>query len=100
MFLVLRDIVIERARQEEKFPHQHLPFGTSTINVRLANATKAHVNQMAREGNLTWMDVLREEVDEASAEIDPRLFRAELIQVAAVAVRIIEDIDREYGGTH
>lgn len=45
--------------------------------------------------NCTWDTILREEVYEALSEIDPQKRRAELVQVAAVAVAMIEHIDRE-----
>lgn len=47
-----------------------------------------------KEGRLTWDGILLEEVFEALAEGDDALRRAELIQVAAVAVAEIEEIDR------
>lgn len=42
----------------------------------------------------TWAPVLLEEVFEACEETDPQKLRAELIQVAAVAVAWVESIDR------
>jgi hypothetical protein len=48
----------------------------------------------AAEKTLKWVDILEEEVAEAAAESDPAKLRAELVQVAAVAVAWIEAIDR------
>ena len=45
------------------------------------------------DGTVTWRDILTEEVFEAYAEDDPAALRAELIQVAAVAVKMIDAID-------
>ena len=42
----------------------------------------------------TFVSVLLEEVFEAIIEDDPEKFREELIQVAAVAVKTVEHIDR------
>lgn len=44
-------------------------------------------------GDGTWHAILHEEVAEAFAESDPARLRAELIQVAAVALRWIDAID-------
>lgn len=41
-----------------------------------------------------WRHILDEEVAEALAETDPERLRAELVQVAAVAVQWIEALDR------
>ena len=53
------------------------------------------VDTLASRGELTYGAVLLEEVCEAYAEDDPAKVRAELIQVAAVAVAMVEKIDRE-----
>lgn len=45
------------------------------------------------EGAPTWMHLVREEVAEAFMESDPRRLRAELLQVAALAVSWIEKLD-------
>jgi len=45
-------------------------------------------------GRVTWRAILEEEVAEAYAETDPEKLRAELVQVAAVAVKWVEAIDR------
>jgi hypothetical protein len=51
--------------------------------------------QMATaDGRVTWRHILTEEVYEAFAESDPTKLRAELVQVAAVAVQWIQAIDR------
>ena len=48
-----------------------------------------------QDGSLAWDGILLEEVYEGLAEIDPLLRRAELVQVAAVAVGEIEAIDEQ-----
>lgn len=45
------------------------------------------------EGEVTWMHLVREEIAEAFQESDPERLRAELVQVAALAVSWIEKLD-------
>src|SRR5690606_9023684 len=47
------------------------------------------------ETPVTWAHLIREEVAEAFAEADLDRARAELIQVAALAVAAVEKIDRD-----
>lgn len=54
---------------------------------------RAYDKQRARGIPPTWMELLREEVSEAFCEDDPVRLREELVQVAAVAVSWVEDID-------
>lgn len=109
---VLAQVRAERARQEAKFPEQHLPsipaaaIGNRTILhgrylLTDERQAKAKVERLARAGSLTWLDVLIEELAEAmeAAAFEPDAnLRAELVQVAAVAVRWIEDLDRATNG--
>ena len=46
----------------------------------------------ARDGKVTWMQLVREEVAEAFAEEDPKRLSAELLQVAALCVSWVETI--------
>lgn len=117
---VLQDIDRERDRQEEKFPGQVLPLGFgqdwSVLGLRgeqLVEMLKAFndaallpstsfrwiAGQIVMEEKppigLQWLTVLLEELFEATVESDPAKARAELVQTAAVCVRIIEQIDRE-----
>lgn len=102
---VLVEVREERARQEAKFPEQHLPDGTGPDFAWaftgpaswVAECAKQETDRLADEQVLTWKDVALEEVAEAFAESDPARLRAELIQVAAVAARWVEDIDRRAG---
>ncbi|MCH5677848.1 hypothetical protein [Streptomyces gilvus] len=94
-YRVLREVLAERGRQDERWNEQNHPDGTG-------NKTQQEQADMARKwcqdafgsGYGTWADILAEEVAEASAERDPAKLRAELVQVAAVAVAWIEAIDR------
>lgn len=94
---VLDDVHDERCRQDVKHPQPVLerPDGTGKPGDHLrAMAAKRHTDAAAEAGTLTWRDVLAEEWCEALAETDPGLLRAELVQVAAVAVAWVEALDR------
>lgn len=93
----LVDVYFERLRQDQK----HGPIPESRRNhtglpgdVEIADLAKRYTDQEEAHGGATWRAILREEVAEAFAESDPELLRTELIQVAAVAVSWVEDIDR------
>lgn len=98
---VLGEVVEERIRQDEKWGVQDYPMGTGDRpGLSLAEAV-AHADEMRRTcdeaftlGVGTWLHILDEEVAEASAESDPEKLRAELLQVAAVAVAMVEALDR------
>jgi hypothetical protein len=105
---VIVDVFIERSRQDDKWGEQNHPDGTgpglrflyhtdSNLDLRtgeeLARIFKAKCGRnLPHEDN--WRDILLEEVFEAMAESDFFALRKELIQVAAVAVAWVEDIDR------
>jgi len=90
------EVLDERRAQNEKWGEQNHPDGTDgrDQNVHNANTAKWLTDAHAREGTLTWRDILDEEVQEAFAEHDPPRLRTELIQVAAVASAWVEAIDR------
>ena len=89
---VYDEIATEVERAEAKFPGQVLPW-MNTQPDRYAGLAVAWRWQND-SGRATWSSVLMEEVCEALAEDDPRAMRAELIQVAAVVVRMVAQIDR------
>jgi len=109
---VLIEVMDERKRQHVRWGEQSHPDGTGSNVEPLAVMTAttpaycylaaAELAQLAREdcqgafaaGGGTYQHVLKEEFFEALAEADPVLLRAELIQVAAVAVAWVEAIDR------
>ena len=99
---VLADIRAERARQDAKWGEQNHPDGTGPGAMRdrtdagtTADAAKGNCERMFAEGRGTYLDIFYEEVCEAAEEDDPAKLRAELVQVAAVAVAWIEKIDRD-----
>lgn len=100
---VLVDIVEERKRQLKKWGEQDHPShkGSGSLVAfwqtggQLANKFRREADAAARRGDLTWLDILLEEVFEAAAEDDVKPLRAELVQVAAVVVAWIENLDRK-----
>lgn len=106
-YRVLRDVLAERGRQDARWGRQDHPQGTGPDTRPLglvpyhavtASAQSEHFRRMATirsaSERLTWADILLEETFEAFAEDDPEKLRAELVQVAAVAVAMIESLDR------
>lgn len=93
---VVLDILAERERQEAKWGPQSWPFGTGgDFFVKMAKYARQECDEESTMGRTTWQLILTEEFFEAMAETDPVSLREELIQVAAVAVQIVEDIDRK-----
>lgn len=102
----LMAVVNERARQNAKWGEQNYPNGTGPDKLPMpygsgswsasvaAERLTLLTNCAAQVGRCTWLHILREEVFEAFAEADQTKLRAELIQVAAVAVQWVEAIDR------
>ena len=92
---VFGEIFVERERQDRKWGEQNHPDGSGQYPETIdADVAKMACQDAADGGYLTWVHILREEVAEAFAETDPVRLRAELLQVAAVAVAWIEAIDR------
>ena len=105
---VLAQVWEERERQDQKWGEQNHPDGTrddrrllgdvslptwGTICYRARNMT----DQLNKEGRATYLEIMLEEVAEAFSESNPVSLRAELIQIAAVAVQWVEAIDRRGG---
>lgn len=100
---VLGEVLTERGRQDARWGEQNHPDGTGprvAVGVGLCHADEAAewarraCQWAARSDDVTWRRVLDEEHAEAIAEDDPARLRAELLQVAAVAVAWVEAIDR------
>ena len=104
------EVVSERARQVTKWGQQDHPDACPTllgrpvvshqrlaegVEIPTADRAKFITETAARQGRLHWSAILVEEVAEAVDAIghDAEL-RAELIQVAAVALAWVEAIDR------
>jgi hypothetical protein len=107
---VLAEVNLERAGQDRKWGEQNhldgtgprtfpLGFGKAAVTFatpafRVAALAKESTDLRFAIHAGTWADILLEEVFEAMAEVDPAKLRAELVQVAAVAVAWCEAIDR------
>ena len=102
---VLNDVLAERGRQDEKWGQQNHPDGTGPRVRWMEGAPLGHSAAVLAgwfrdrcKANVpdqdNYLDILMEEVAEAFAEDDPAKLRAELIQIAAVAVQWVEAIDR------
>lgn len=96
---VLTEVADERAAQDLKFGQQDLPDGTGSAFHRYYDYKYILPEARAQnDGHMltaaTFESVLCEEFCEAMLETNPMLLRAELIQVAAVAVKWVEAIDR------
>lgn len=95
MMFVLDEVSDERHRQDKKWGEQNLPDGTAHDAWALQrDIAQSECEAAKKAGTVTFRHVLMEEVLEALAETDPTRLRAELVQVAAVAVQWVEAIDR------
>jgi hypothetical protein len=85
-----KDVVLLHGRQLPAEPNFEVApsFGT------LERIARAVTDERMIIGDLTWADILLEEVGEALAEDEPLALRAELVQVIAVAVKMCEILDR------
>jgi hypothetical protein len=94
---VLAEVRLERIRQELRWGQQNHPNGTGgSWRKDLADGARRLCEERFNNGEGTWYHILMEEVYEAVAESAPERLRAELIQVAAVAVAWVEAIDRHH----
>lgn len=110
MMRALADVRAERERQHARWGQQDLPDGTgipatcdalARLPSRLAipSERQQQANVAALDdGSITYAGILLEEVLEALEEDDPERLRAELVQVAAVAVQWVETLDRRKKG--
>ncbi len=91
---VTDDVWAERDRQLKKRGIQERASGTGSFYNFALGAARAEYDRGIREGNLTWLDILREEVFEAFVERDIVKLKAELVQVMAVSASWLLDLDR------
>lgn len=106
---VLMEVQAERIRQHKKWGEQNHPdFPKHSYTERskieaIENAEEAKriCEEHFANNDPNWVVILLEEIAESLAEQDNRAkLRAELIQVAAVAVGWIEKLDREDANEH
>lgn len=95
---VLGEVLQERHDQHAKWGVQNHPNGTGgPERIHEAEWARDYCNAAAARGTVTWLDIFEEEAAEVMAESNPERLRAELVQVAAVAVAWVEAIDRRRG---
>jgi hypothetical protein len=95
---VLAEIGAERAAQDARWGIQDVADGTDPAGAAAADRAKAETAAAFADGTLTWRHILIEEVLEAFAEDDPDALRTELVQVAAVAAKWVQALDRRRSG--
>ena len=93
---IYEQIAAERKRQDEKWGEQNhpmlkMPFIAKILEERLKAMRKATEDKEL----VSWYTILEEEICEAFTETDPVKQREEMVQVAAVAVQIIEYLSRQ-----
>lgn len=105
--VVLEDVAVERNNQIDKWGYQTHPDlldgreGCRADYAMLSGFYRDRNDQAEVQDECDWTTILLEEVYEALAESDRKRIREELVQVAAVAVAWIEDIDSELlAGAH
>jgi hypothetical protein len=98
---VLAEVDAERTAQDARWGEQNHADGTGDTDTfhgieygRWARIAKHACQTAPSNGGDRWSLILLEEVFEALVESDQVKLRAELVQVAAVAVNWIEAIDR------
>lgn len=101
---VLADVNLERVRQTRRYDNAEtvdgtgpetrwlLPY-TNDSATEIEAALRGDYVDFEDEAPVTWVHLVREEVAEAFTETDPEALRAELIQVAALCVSWVEQID-------
>lgn len=96
LFDVLQEVANERLAQHAQWGEQNHPDGVYVTRTSLNREDEARreCQSAFQRGQGTWEHILREEFTEAVAAHDVPALRAELVQVAAVAVAWIEAIDR------
>jgi hypothetical protein len=92
---VIGDVVEEALRVDGKRGQDvETPDGTGGARwASMAYLARADYDFAERDGEATFALALREELYEALAETEPEKLRAELVQVASVAIRWIRAID-------
>lgn len=114
---LLREVACERGRQYEKWGTQAHPdvdvwisglpavqarrYAAQFYGVPTADAAKAETDAAARAGQCSWSHIAVEELCElldAAAVGDLAGVRTEALQLAAVCVQWVQDVDRRTGG--
>ena len=100
---ILQEISRERNKQDEKWKEQNHPivdnsYVSDGMSLRYGLPSEKRVKELydslSKRGELTWGDIVVEELVEALCAPNKELMREELIQCAAVVVAMIESLDR------
>ena len=92
---VYMEINNERERQIEKYGEQNHPMHKTTVfTAEAIKELSREIKSVNDREDASWLTILIEEIYEAFAETEPEKQRGEMVQVAAVAVQIIEYLDR------
>nr|BFF40261.1 hypothetical protein BACY1_20660 [Tenacibaculum mesophilum] len=103
---ILQEIREERKRQDAKWGvqnhpilnHKYIDWKGSEMceHYKIPSEEEARrtVDRKVKSGELTYMDILIEEIAEVAESKNPAPCRVELIQSAAVIVAMIESLDR------
>lgn len=97
MELIFEEIKAERKWQDEKFGEQNYSMNTRFFDCGFCKTKEKFYKEINKKEDFrfSWITVLLEEVYEAFSVKKPEKQREEMIQVAAVAVAIIECLDRK-----
>lgn len=99
---IINEVLRERRKQEAKWgvqDHPSIVFGTH-YNVAREAVAKYVCGERVRQNNLAWTDIAIEELAEAIEAPGEIARRDELIQLAAVVLAWIENIDRNTEQLH
>jgi hypothetical protein len=108
---ILEEIAQERKRQDEKWGEQNHPCLDETLLNRVGGCTPQRIAEeyeiptenrakfkcdtAFKRGDGTWAHIALEEFCEVVGELDIEKRRTEIIQLAAVCVAWVENIDRK-----
>lgn len=89
-------VLKERQRQQEVWGDQVHPDGTGSPSQQsTAHMAKMACDQASARGDVTWCQILTEEVAEAFAEHDRTKLKQELLEAAAVILNWVTALDRK-----
>jgi hypothetical protein len=85
--VLIQRVLEEHERQRKKHGPQRYANGTGSDHLWvMLDQVRTLCDHKTAEGTVTWLEVLAEEFLEVAAERDPQKLKAELIQVATVAL--------------
>jgi hypothetical protein len=91
---IFTEISRERKRQDEKWGKQNHEMLRCVLKEDIKSSLEYFRTINDKSTRYDWYSILQEEISEVFIETEQEKQREEMIQVAAVAVRIIEYLDR------